>query len=83
MFDAFCDGDEDCATADRCMAGVFDIAYLVCQRADRVVTCDGGAGYHNLCSDLSDCPDCATECTPSTFADTTTPSGYGVNTCKP
>ncbi len=80
VFDAFCDGNDDCAPSDRCMAVVGDIVSMRCERDDVVAGCGIGAASYELCSGPSDCSTCSS-CSPSTFADWTTP-GFDLGVCR-
>lgn len=80
VFDVFCDGDEDCASTDQCMAIVGDTVSVRCERDDTGHSCGAGPGFHELCDNVSDCSTCAS-CSPSTFADWVTP-GHDLGICR-
>jgi hypothetical protein len=77
VFDVFCDGNEDCAASDKCMDVRGDIITLRCERDDT----NGCGLYRDLCTDVGECPGCATSCSPTTFADLTT-EAYDLGVCR-
>ncbi len=81
VVDAFCDGDNDCASTDQCMAVVGDIVSLRCERDDTTVACGIGAGYYELCHFPGDCSKCSS-CGSSTFADWSTYAGMTDGWCR-